>query len=123
MSNQPTALLDLFVRLLLVSLFFFAGIGKIFSYTQTQAYMEAFNLPGWLIIPTIAIQLGAALCVLTGVATRYAAVTLAIFCFATAFIFHSDLSDKLEQIVLLKNLAIAGGFLALAQYESLKVSR
>ena len=122
MSYQQSYLLDLFVRLLLVSLFIFAGVGKITSYTQTQAYMEAFNLPGFLIIPTIAVQLGSAICILAGFGTRYAALILAAFSITTALIFHLDFDDRMQQLMFLKNLAIAGGLLALAQYEHLKLN-
>ena len=98
----------------------FAGIGKITSFSQTQSYMEAFNLPGFLIIPTIAVQLGAALCILVGFSTRNAALVLAAFCVTTALIFHLDFADRMQQIMFLKNLAIAGGFMVLAQYELLR---
>tara|TARA_X000000950_G_scaffold147430_1_gene181963 strand:- start:701 stop:1108 length:408 start_codon:yes stop_codon:yes gene_type:complete len=120
MPNQASQTLDFVARLLLVGVFIFAGIGKITSFSQTQSYMEAFNLPGFLIIPTIAVQLGAALCILVGFSTRNAALVLAAFCVTTALIFHLDFADRMQQIMFLKNLAIAGGFMVLAQYELLR---
>jgi len=36
---------------------------------------------------------------------------LAIFCIATAFIFHFDFNDQMQTIAFLKNIGLAGGFL------------
>ena len=35
----------------------------------------------------------------------------AIFCIATAFLFHYDFVDQMQTIAFLKNLGLAGGFL------------
>jgi len=43
-------------------------------------------------------------------------LALAAFCVATAFVFHLDLADKAERTLFFKDLAIAGGLLALASY-------
>ena len=39
--------------------------------------------------------------------------SLAGFCFVSALIFHSNFSEKVELIMFMKNIAIAGGFLFL----------
>jgi putative oxidoreductase len=67
------------------------------------------------------------LAILIGFQTRIAAYALALFCIFTAFVFHSgpiaipdfpeganQLLSVFNQIMMMKNLAIAGGFLALA---------
>ena len=40
-----------------------------------------------------------------------AAGILAVFCIATAFLFHYDFVDQMQTIAFLKNLGLAGGFL------------
>jgi putative oxidoreductase len=51
---------------------------------------------------------------LIGWRVRYAAGALGIFCVLTAAIFHHQLGIKAEVTLFLKDLAIAGGLLALA---------
>ena len=49
-----------------------------------------------------------------GLWTRAAALALAAFTLLAAAIFHANFADQIQQIMFLKNLAIAGGFLLLA---------
>ena len=49
--------------------------------------------------------------VIIGYNARISASLLAIFCIATAFIFHFDFSDQIQKILFLKNIGLAGGFL------------
>jgi uncharacterized protein (TIGR02246 family) len=60
-------------------------------------------------------EIGAGLALLVGFQTRLFAVLLAGFSLVTAFIFHADFSDQMQQIMFLKNVAMAGGFLLLAK--------
>ncbi|HEX9470288.1 MAG TPA: hypothetical protein VF957_12170, partial [Bradyrhizobium sp.] len=39
---------------------------------------------------------------------------LALFCVATAFVFHLDLADKAERTLFVKDLAIAGALMVIA---------
>jgi putative oxidoreductase len=77
--------------------------------------MEAFGLPGILLAPTILFEVGAGLALLVGFKTRYVALLLAGFAIVSAVIFHSDFGDQIQQILFLKNVSIAGGFLLLAK--------
>ena len=49
--------------------------------------------------------------VIVGYQARLASGVLAIFCVATAFIFHFDFSNQSQLVSFLKNLGLAGGFL------------
>ena len=51
--------------------------------------------------------------IIIGYKTKIAAAALSIFCIATAIIFHSNLSDQMQMIAFMKNIALAGGFLFL----------
>ncbi|MGB7336451.1 MAG: DoxX family protein, partial [Salaquimonas sp.] len=52
--------------------------------------------------------------ILVGFKTRLAAYALALFCLVAGLIFHFYPSVQAEMINFMKNLAIAGGFLALS---------
>lgn len=106
---------DLPVRVLVSLIFIMSGISKIGAFAGTQAYMEAFGLPGILLAPTIGFEIGAGLLLLVGAWIRKVAFVLAGFTLATALVFHTDFSDQIQQIMFLKNLAIAGGLLLLAK--------
>lgn len=101
---------DLLGRLLLSAIFITAGYGKIGGYAATQGYMEAMGVSGALLPLVIFAELGGGLAILLGLLTRYAALGLAVFSVASAVIFHSS-ADQVQQIMFMKNLAIAGGLL------------
>jgi putative oxidoreductase len=73
--------------------------------------MEGYGIPGLLLYPTIALEIILPLFIIFGYQARLSASLLAIFCLATAFIFHYDFADQMQTIAFLKNIGIAGGFL------------
>lgn len=101
-------------RVLLSLIFIVAGAEKIFNYAGSQQYMESAGLPGILLPAAIVLELGGGLAILAGFMTRWVALALAGFSLATAVLFHLDFGNQMQTIMLMKNLAIAGGFLALA---------
>ena len=107
MSN----LIDFIGRLLISSLFFMSAYNKILSIDGTMSWMEGFNVPGLLLYPTIAFEIILPLFIIIGYYARLSAGLLAIFCVATAFIFHFDFIDQTQAIAFFKNLGLAGGFL------------
>jgi putative oxidoreductase len=107
---------DLAGRISIASLFLIAGAGKLGAYAGTQAYMHSRGVPAALLPAVIALELGGGLLVVAGAWTRYAALALAGFTLLAALIFHANFADATQQIMFLKNLAIAGGFLMLAAH-------
>jgi len=103
---------DLAGRVLLAAMFLLSGIGKISGYAGTQGYMEAMGVPGALLPLVIALEIFGAMAVIIGFRTRLAAAGLAVFTLVAGFIFHGG-ADQTQQIMLFKNVAIAGGFLLL----------
>jgi len=101
-------------RVVLSIIFIQAGWGKISGYAGTAEYMQAVGLPGALLPLVILTELGGGLCVLLGLFTRYAAITLAGFCVLSAWFFHYHPGDAGQMINFMKNITIAGGFLVLA---------
>ena len=104
-------ILDLLGRILISALFLISAYNKIFSIDGSMSWMEGFGVPGILIYPAIALEIILPLCIIIGYQARIAAGFLAIFCLATAFIFHLDFTDPMQKISFLKNIGLAGGFL------------
>jgi putative oxidoreductase len=101
-------------RALIALLFILAGLGKISNPTPFLEHMTQFGVPTWLLPAVIALELSGGLAILIGWRVREAAGALGIFCVLTAAIFHHQLWIKSETTLFLKDLAIAGGLLALA---------
>ena len=102
---------DLIGRILISALFLISAFNKIFNLDGSMGWMEGFGVPGFLLYPTIALEIILPLFVIIGYQARVSAGLLAIFCIATAFLFHYDFVDQMQTIAFLKNLGLAGGFL------------
>jgi putative oxidoreductase len=116
MNTTLRNLFDLSGRVLLAALFVVAGLGKLGAYAGTQAYMASKGVPGALLPLVIALELGGGALIVAGLWARAAALALAAFTLLAAAIFHANFADQIQQIMFLKNLAIAGGFLLLAAH-------
>ena len=101
-------------RALMALLFILAGVAKILGPKPFLAHMAEHRVPAFLLPAVIALELVGGLSVLTGIYGRWGALALAVFCVLTAVIFHLDWSDKAERTLCLKDIALAGGLLALA---------
>ena len=107
---------DLAARILLSVMFFMAGLSKIGAYAGTQGYMESQGVPGFLLPLVIAVEVIAPVLLVLGWQTRYAAIALAGFTAAAAFMFHLNFADQMQSIMFMKNIAITGGLLLLATH-------
>ena len=104
-------LIDLMGRILISSLFLISSYNKIFSIDGSMSWMEGYGIPGFLLYPAITLEIILPSLIILGYQARVSAGLLAIFCLATAFIFHFDFIDPMQKIAFLKNLGLAGGFL------------
>ena len=106
-----TNLMLLIGRILFSAEFLFAGFGKLSNAAGVGGYFTGLGLPLPGILPYLVglFELLAGAAVLVGFQTRIAALLLAAFCIATAFIAHAG-----EPQELLKNFALAGGYIVLA---------
>ena len=104
---------DLIGRVLIAVLFVLSGWGKIGGYAGTQGYMQSAGVPGGLLPLVILLELGGGIAIVAGFQTRVVALLLAGFSLLAALLFHTG-ADQLQQIMFLKNLGLAGGFLFLA---------
>ena len=101
-------------RVFLGHIFLLAGMSKIGAYAGTQGYMEAMGIPGVLLPLVILLEVGGGLAIIAGLQTRWVSYALAGFSVASAVIFHNNFGDQTEMVMFMKNIAIAGGFLLLA---------
>ena len=107
-------LFDLIGRILISLIFLLSGYNKIFNYGNTVEWMEGFGVPGFLLWPTIVLEIILPILIIIGYRTKVSAILLAAFCIATAVIFHLDFANQIQTIAFFKNFALAGGFLFIA---------
>jgi putative oxidoreductase len=117
MENAKTYLVPL-GRLLMSSLFIWAGFGKLMNPSGTAQYFASYHLPApdvlvWIVV---IIELIGGLMILVGFQTRWVALVLAIFCLVTGFAIHLPAGDLPNMINFYKNLVMAGGFLYVFAY-------
>ena len=114
--TDPPSLLNRVARVLLCLVFIQSLIGKLTGFAGPAAAIAARGVPLAPLVLVLAMALmtvGSAR-VISGWKARLGAVLLLVFLVPTSVIFHGDLGDPAERIQLLKNLAIAGGLLLVA---------
>lgn len=125
MSN----VLLLLARILLSFMFILAGLGKFGDPASTAGMITQAGIPAATLLTYVAgvFEVVAGVAVLVGFQTTIAAILLAGFSVFTALVFHSGainipdfpagangLLTLFNSLMMMKNLAIAGGFLGLA---------
>ncbi len=112
MSN---AILSLIGRILLAAVFIPAGLQKFGAIEGTAGYITSVGLPAGSALAWLAaiFEVVAGIAVLVGFQTKWASLALAAFCLFTGFVFHGG-ADQMQQIMMFKNIGLAGGFLTLA---------
>jgi len=112
MSNSVVLLI---ARVLLSVMFIMAGLQKFGSIEGTAGYIGSVGLPAGTLLAwlTAIFETLAGIAILIGFKTRIAAVLLALFCIAASLLFHFNFADQMQSLLFMKNITIAGGFLAL----------
>jgi putative oxidoreductase len=107
-------------RLLLALMFLLAGLSKLGGLEGTAGYIASKGLPmaQVLAIATVALELVAAVMLIVGWQTRWAALALAAFTLLATVLFHNYWAmpadqQMMQELMFMKNLAITGGLLAL----------
>ncbi|MEJ6472747.1 DoxX family protein [Pseudoalteromonas piscicida] len=113
-NSTLASLASLFGRIGLSAIFILAAINKIQFYEGNAAYMTSSGLPGELLPLVIAFELIGGLFILVGAFTQLTAIAFAGFSVISALLFHFELADQMQFLMFFKNIAMAGGFLALA---------
>ena len=114
--------LSIAARTFASAIFIVAGYGKLGDgFAGTQDYMASVGVPGALLPLVISLELGGGIALLLGFQTRLVAFLLAGFCIVSGLIFHSG-ADQIQQILLMKNFAMAGGLLAFTLFGAGRLS-
>ena len=116
-------------RILLSFMFILAGLGKFGDPASTAGMITQAGIPAATLLTYVAgiFEVVTGIAVLVGFQTKIAAVLLAGFSVFTALVFHSGainvpdfpaaangLLTLFNSLMMMKNLAVAGGFLSLA---------
>jgi putative oxidoreductase len=106
--------LNLTGRILIALLFLGGAAQKLGDPAPVRAMIASIGLPTWLVWPTAAFNLIAALGLIFGPGVRIWALILAAYCILTSY-FHFQLrADPWQITLMVKNWSIAGGLLILA---------
>ena len=98
-------------RIFISSLFIVEAIKKFFSPDEGMIYMSDYGVPEILFYPSLIFEFVVPLILIAGFKTRFFASLLFLFVLSVTVIFHTDFSNNMQMISLLKNLAIMGGLL------------
>ena len=114
----PVAATALIGRVLLALMFIGAGISKFGSLEGTAGYIASggLPLPGVLAVVVAALEVVAGVMLVVGFKARWAALALAVFTVLASVLFHAFWSmpadqQFVQQLMFMKNLAVAGGLL------------
>lgn len=112
-------------RILLASIFIYAGLTKLLAFEGVVQYIESKSLPysSILAVLTIALELVAGALIVVGYKAKVAAFALALFTLLAAVLFHNFWTYPVEQqhvqtLLFIKNISIAGGLLFLSSLGS-----
>jgi putative oxidoreductase len=108
-------------RLLLASLFIWAGYNKLFGFgpAGTAGYFanNGVPLPEVAVWIAIIVELVGGIMILIGLQARWVALALAIWFLVTGFGWHLPAGSKMHDMIkFYKNLSMAGGFLYVFAY-------
>lgn len=110
LSPRLTALAALLARLLLATLFLLAGAEAGADLPAFGARLAADGLPAELSGFVFYFLIGAGLAMVAGLQMRLVALAMAGFCLASGAIAYGDLAQPTDMVMLLKNIALSGGY-------------
>ena len=114
--NQLQAFSALLGRLFLAMIFIQSGLSKMSDYAATLGYMDAMGVSSALLPLVIALEVVGGIAIVIGFKARLVALAMAGFSLLSALLFHTNFSDQTQTIMLMKNIAIAGGFLMIVAH-------
>lgn len=105
-------------RVLIGSLFLWAGAAKVLHWSGSVQYMRSKNLPAALLPAAVALQILGGLSVLLGYEARVGCILLIVFVIPAAIKMHdfwnySDPERTVQKTMFMKDVAVLGGLLVL----------
>jgi len=115
---------DLIGRILISAIFFYEGIDSILYAEKTKLTMAEYHItwrPDFLLYSSIIFLMIGATLLLIGYRIRFGALLLLIYWLPVTFIVYSFWNDppdeqRLNAILFMKNIAVAGGLLLIAAH-------
>ena len=108
-------------RILLALIFVTSGASKLANIAGTAGYIASAGLPAASLLAVLAgvLEVVAGLALIVGFQARWAALALGLFTLVASVIFHAywavpEAQQMVQQLMFMKNLAIAGGMLLVA---------
>lgn len=105
-------------RILLALIFVISGLQKLGDIQGTAAYIASGGLPGFLVYPTILVEVAGGIALAAGYQARMAALLLAGFSLLSGVLYHfipadaaEGMAAQMQMIMFWKNVSIAGGML------------
>ncbi|MCB1336015.1 MAG: DoxX family protein [Maritimibacter sp.] len=105
-------------RVLLALIFILSGFQKLADPAGMAAYIASGGLPGWLVWPTILVEIVGGAALVLGLQARVAALALAGFTLLAGLLFHfvpalgaEGMEAQMQMIMFWKNVSITGGLL------------
>ncbi len=111
-TQSPAALAG---RILIALIFLLSGIEKFVHFAPTLGYMQKAGLPfpELLVIASGIIETAAALAIMAGWKTRWAAAALFLWMIPVTWVFHNPSGGQEPMAHFMKNVSISGGLLML----------
>jgi putative oxidoreductase len=115
--NHP--LIPFLGRLLIAYIYITSGLAKVLDWSGNVHYMSTRHLPLIPVLLAIAavIEIGGSICLITGYQARWAALVMFGYTIVLTLLFHNywaHPASGMQETHFRKNIAIAGGLLALA---------
>lgn len=98
-------------RLAISAIFLMSVSGKVMNPSGTIGKIQSAGMPfpGLMYAMAVAVLAVCGVMLVIGWKTRYAAIGLIVFLALATYYFHHNISDRLQMIMALKNLGLAGG--------------
>lgn len=106
--DAPLALL---ARILMAILFLMAGMDAIMKVDGFTARLVADGLPAWIYAAVVWYLILSALFLALGFKTRWVALLMAGFSITSGLLDYADFAQPTDMVMLLKNIALTGGYL------------
>lgn len=105
-------------RVLIALIFVLSGFGKIMNFNGTLGFMQSVGIPftAFALVIVIAIELLGGIFLILGLKTKWVTGILIIYTAIAALIFHTNFADQNQMAHFMKNLAIIGGLILIANY-------
>lgn len=120
MKRAVTHLTLLAGRILIGQVFFLAGINKLTHTAKTIELIASHGIPfpRFSCFAAAALEIAGSLALVLGIKIRWSALALAGFVIIVTSIFHLDFTKEINVHIFRKDLAIAGGLLLAAYFDS-----